>query len=110
MRAAVAVVAANAPSRTVVAAPTMAAATARAFAALADDVVTVMTPKHFESVGQWYEDFRQVTDEDVRRLLRERDGSGPEMSRSSSGASGARLEVQVPHLRRRRKAWWRNQR
>ena len=78
MRAAVAVAAANAPSRTVVAAPTMATPTARAFAALADDVVTVMTPKHFESVGQWYEDFCQVTDDDVRRLLRVQQGDGPD--------------------------------
>jgi predicted phosphoribosyltransferase len=37
-----------------------------------------MTPKHFESVGQWYEDFRQVTDDDVRRLLRVQQGDGPD--------------------------------
>jgi predicted phosphoribosyltransferase len=34
-----------------------------------DEVVAVQTPSFFVAVGQWYRDFRQVTDEEVARLL-----------------------------------------
>jgi putative phosphoribosyl transferase len=35
-----------------------------------DDVVVLETPPGFVAVGQWYRDFRQVSDEEVARLLR----------------------------------------
>jgi len=35
----------------------------------ADDVVCLSTPVRFEAVGQFYQDFRQTTDEEVMRLL-----------------------------------------
>jgi predicted phosphoribosyltransferase len=35
-----------------------------------DDVVVLETPAGFVAVGQWYRDFRQVSDEEVARLLR----------------------------------------
>jgi predicted phosphoribosyltransferase len=34
-----------------------------------DEVVAVQTPAFFVAVGQWYRDFRQVTDDEVARLL-----------------------------------------
>ena len=36
---------------------------------LADRVVCPLTPAPFYSIGQWYEDFSQVSDEDVTRML-----------------------------------------
>jgi predicted phosphoribosyltransferase len=36
---------------------------------MADEVVTVTTPHRFLAVGQWFDDFRPVTDDDVRRWL-----------------------------------------
>jgi len=48
------------------------AAPPQALAALAgevDDVVAVVARDPFYAVGFWYEDFREVRDEDVRRLL-----------------------------------------
>lgn len=75
MRAALAVVAKNHPRRVVAAAPTIAADTMARLASNADEVVAVVTPADFESVGEWYEDFRQTTDEDVRRLLAEQAGA-----------------------------------
>ena len=74
MRAAVAVVAGNSPASIVVAAPTMAEETARDLARSVDDVVSVVTPKQFGSVGEWYEEFSQTTDGDVKRLLEASDG------------------------------------
>jgi predicted phosphoribosyltransferase len=35
----------------------------------ADEVAAVMVPEHFCAVGQWYEDFSQTTDDEVRELL-----------------------------------------
>jgi len=36
----------------------------------ADDLVVLLVPEPFAAVGQWYDDFSQVTDEEVVRLLR----------------------------------------
>jgi putative phosphoribosyl transferase len=69
MSAAVAAIRTQRPARIVVAVPV---ATSEAIAALresADDVVAVMTPELFGSVGSWYVDFGQTTDDEVRNLL-----------------------------------------
>ena len=47
----------------------MAWSTAQEMRAEADDCVAVMTPTEFYGVGQWYEDFSQTTDQEVRDLL-----------------------------------------
>jgi predicted phosphoribosyltransferase len=66
MRAAVEEVRADRPSRLIVAVPVAPEDTARQFAALADRFVAVDTPAYFlGAVGAYYEDFRQVSDQDV---------------------------------------------
>jgi putative phosphoribosyl transferase len=35
----------------------------------ADEVVSLMTPRELRAVGQFYESFPQVTDDEVRSLL-----------------------------------------
>jgi predicted phosphoribosyltransferase len=35
----------------------------------ADEVVVLQTPASFGAVGEWYDDFRPTTDEDVQRIL-----------------------------------------
>jgi predicted phosphoribosyltransferase len=57
------------PARTVVAVPTAASETCEALKAEVDDVVCAVTPEPFYSVGLWYEDFSQTTDDEVRALL-----------------------------------------
>ena len=57
------------PARIVVAVPVGSPDTCRDLAAIADDVVCARAPEHFAAVGQWYDDFRQTTDEEVRELL-----------------------------------------
>jgi len=37
----------------------------------ADEVVSVAEPELLLAVSQWYQDFSQVSDEDVQRLLRD---------------------------------------
>jgi predicted phosphoribosyltransferase len=36
-----------------------------------DDIVCALTPEPFFAVGQWYDDFSQTTDAEVRELLDE---------------------------------------
>jgi predicted phosphoribosyltransferase len=57
------------PARIIVAVPTAAPDVCEAFREVADDVVCAVTPEPFYSVGLWYEDFSQTTDEEVRELL-----------------------------------------
>jgi putative phosphoribosyl transferase len=56
-------------SRIIVAAPTIARTTYQYLRGSADDVVAVIVPEEFYGVGQWYEDFSQTTDDEVRELL-----------------------------------------
>lgn len=69
MRAAVRAVRQSKPSRVVVAVPVGASETCRSLGIDADEVVCVATPEPFDAVGQWYDDFSQTTDEEVRELL-----------------------------------------
>jgi predicted phosphoribosyltransferase len=69
MHAAVQALRQQQPARIVVAVPTAAPDVCEAFRAEADDVVCAVTPEPFYSVGLWYEDFSQTTDEEVRELL-----------------------------------------
>lgn len=69
MRAAIEALRQMEAGRIVVAAPTMARETFHEMGADADDIVAVIAPEEFYGVGQWYEDFSQTTDEEVRELL-----------------------------------------
>ncbi len=39
-------------------------------AELVDEVVSLLTPTNFQAVGLWYNDFTQVSDEDIIKILR----------------------------------------
>ena len=71
MRAAVHAVKAQRPSRVVVAVPVGARDTCADLAHIADEVVCARMPEPFSAVGQWYLDFTQTTDDEVRNLLRD---------------------------------------
>jgi putative phosphoribosyl transferase len=70
MRAAVAAARKLEPARIVVAVPVAPFSTVREMRRFADDVVVVATPEPFHSVGRFYGEFDQTTDEEVRTLLR----------------------------------------
>jgi predicted phosphoribosyltransferase len=72
MRAAVAALRQQQPTRIVIAVPTASPDTCEAMKAEADDVICAMTPEPFFAVGAWYEDFTQTTDDEVRELLARR--------------------------------------
>jgi predicted phosphoribosyltransferase len=69
MKAAVEAVRAQRPAKVVVAVPVGAAETCHEFSQVADETVCARAPARFVAVGQWYRDFSQTTDEDVRELL-----------------------------------------
>ena len=69
MLAAVRAVRAGGPAQVVAAVPVGPPSACRELAAEADDVVCATMPHGFEAVGQVFEDFHQVTDDEVRELL-----------------------------------------
>ncbi len=68
MRAAVRALRQSGPKRIIAAAPVAAPETVRSLRAEAE-VVCLSTPADFQAVSTWYEDFSQVSDEEVRQLL-----------------------------------------
>jgi predicted phosphoribosyltransferase len=56
-------------ARIIVAAPVGAADSVESLRGDADEVVVLETPAWFQSVGRWYEEFGQTSDEEVRACL-----------------------------------------
>ena len=69
MRAAVAALRQLGAAKIVVAVPVGAADTCREIEREVDETVCAMAPEWFQAVGQFYEDFSQTSDEEVRELL-----------------------------------------
>jgi erythromycin esterase-like protein/predicted phosphoribosyltransferase len=69
MLAAAAAVREDDPARVVVAVPVADPQVCDALRRHADEVICLRTPQPLRAVGAWYEDFAQVTDDEVRRLL-----------------------------------------
>jgi putative phosphoribosyl transferase len=83
MRAALRALRQHQPTRIVVAVPISSSETCREFEAEVDEIICAQTPRPFHSVGFWYDNFSQTTDEEVRDLLQ----------RSSSGAQPSTVGV-----------------
>jgi putative phosphoribosyl transferase len=71
MRAAVAALRQQRPAHLVVAVPVGARETCEQLRREADEVVCAAIPRSFRAVGEWYRDFPQATDDEVRQLLDE---------------------------------------
>lgn len=69
MRAALRALRAQHPARLIAAAPVASREACESLRELADEIICLAMPEPFDSVGQWYEDFEQVEDEEVRDLL-----------------------------------------
>lgn len=69
MRAAAAALRQQDPARIVVAVPVSAPQSCNEYRMGVDEIVCAVTPEPFYGVGQWYRDFSQTTDEEVRELL-----------------------------------------
>ena len=73
-RAACSVARARGAARVVLAAPVCARESARRLAADVDELVCLHSPRHFGAVGQFYDDFRPTTDDEVIELLQRPSG------------------------------------
>jgi predicted phosphoribosyltransferase len=82
MAAAVAGVRAQDPARVIVAVPVASTEAMEMLGQVADESVAVLTPRHFGGVGEWYDDFSQTSDDEVRTLL--------EAARKRSAVAGNR--------------------
>ena len=67
------------PEKLVLAVPVCAPQTATPVRSEVDDLICLIAPTNLEAIGLWYENFEQVPDEEVIRLLEEaRRRAGPE--------------------------------
>jgi putative phosphoribosyl transferase len=68
------------PARLIIAVPVVHPRIAKELAAEADEIVYVRLPENFYAVGQFYEDFSEVTDSEVKGCLA---GAQPAMQKAS---------------------------
>jgi putative phosphoribosyl transferase len=59
----------EAPKKVVIAVPVASQQAAEKLSEVADEFICVWIPSHFRSVGEFYEDFTQVSDEEVIKML-----------------------------------------
>ncbi len=74
------------PAKLVLAVPVAPASTCKRLREQVDELVCVQEPESFYAIGQFYEDFSQVTDAEVIELLRQ--GAQPPESRQRPEVSG----------------------
>jgi predicted phosphoribosyltransferase len=82
MRAAVKALRQRGVTKIVVAVPVGPPDTCREIEQEADETICLSTPPFFQAVGQYYEDFSQTSDEDVRELLNQAAQDMPERNRT----------------------------
>lgn len=70
MRAAIDALHAQHPAALIIGVPTAAGSTYRDLRSQVDDFVALLKPEPFYSVGAWYQDFSQTSDDEVTELLR----------------------------------------
>lgn len=97
MRAAVLAARQRGVASVVVAAPVGARDTCQALARVADDVVCLVTPETFHSVGRWYDQFPQLDDEDVRAALRQARQNEADARRTASALATIRHDSDHAH-------------
>jgi predicted phosphoribosyltransferase len=89
MRAAVAALRKEHPSRIVVAVPVAAPEACEELKSEVDETVCAATPRPFLGVGRWYRDFWQTTDEEVHELLAQ--ARAPDASATRAPTPGASM-------------------
>jgi len=83
MKAALASVRKSRAKKVVIAVPVGPSSTIRELENQADQVICLYTPEPFQAIGEFYEDFSQTTDEEVKKLLKlaRQKGNSPRVMR-----------------------------
>ena len=68
-RAAIAAIRSRNPVKLVLAVPVIQVSVAAEFEHEVDELVAALTPSDLYAIGAWYDDFSQLSDDDVRRIL-----------------------------------------
>ncbi len=104
MRAAVAALTRREPARIVVAVPVGAASTCDEFQSIADECVCTLAPEHFRAVGLWYDDFEQISDDEVCYWLNRAalDTEPPTASRGATPKRGLLVPGRTKRRERKR--------
>jgi putative phosphoribosyl transferase len=92
MHAAIAALKLHRPARIIAAVPVALPEICEEFRAEVDEIICAETPASLNAVGLWYENFSQLTDDDVRNLLEraaQQYKAGQPVSRSKSCVKGA---------------------
>ena len=84
MRAAAAALRKQGVAKIVVAVPVGAPETCREIELEVDETICAFMPEFFHGVGQFYEDFSQTTDEEVRELLARANGERPAFAKATA--------------------------
>ena len=71
MMAAIAFVRSHHPQRIILTIPVVAPSALPTLRGLADEIITLITPESLHSISLWYDDFRQVTDQEVHHYLKQ---------------------------------------
>ncbi len=95
-RAALQVARAHGAARVILAVPVAPSDTMRELSTEADAIVVLKTPQAFRGVGQWYEDFSQVSDQEVRTLLASAASAVPPTACQRDGLPAPVREVAFP--------------
>ena len=95
MRAAVNALQKLQPAEIVIAVPAAAEPTCRELQLVVDEVVCATTPSPFFAVGASYWDFEQVSDEEVRQLLREAWAERPRPPISRGRPEGVAIRIEL---------------
>lgn len=82
------------PARIVVAVPVASPRVLDKLSGYVDEIVCLHAPAHFQAVGQFYEDFSEVTHGDVVRLLTEAEHSSEHSNRHKHNTMG-KYEVKI---------------
>jgi putative phosphoribosyl transferase len=80
------------PARLIVAVPVSAPETCRELGAEVDEIICLHTPAQFFSVGMWYQDFEQTTDQEVIDFLEQAES---EQARRQPPPTAAGLQSQA---------------
>jgi putative phosphoribosyl transferase len=72
-------------ARVVVAAPVVAAEAASILRIEADQLVCLASPRHLNAAGAWYQDFRHLSEDDVRAILAAARERRPEHDKAHTG-------------------------
>jgi predicted phosphoribosyltransferase/dienelactone hydrolase len=95
-RAAVETVRAAGAARIVLAVPVGAPDTVRLLGEVADDVVVLQAPRELRSVGEWYDDFRQTTDDEVVAALASSRSAPPGVEAEPAPVRETEVSIAVP--------------